>query len=169
MSLRTALILLGLAAVAAGFGGQLGVLGEGGELPAGEGARVERVVDGDTIKVRLDGGTETVRYIGVDTPETKKPGTPVECYGKNASRENGRLVEGERVLLTPGVEPRDRYDRLLAYVRRERDGLFVNEALMRGGFAKALTIAPNDRYAPRFAALEAGARASRKGLWGACR
>lgn len=169
MSLRTALILLGLAAVAAGFGGQLGVLGEGSEITAGEGALVERAVDGDTIKVQLDGRTETVRYIGVDTPETKKPNTPVECFGKDASHENERLVEGERVLLAPGVEPRDRYDRMLAYVRRERDGLFVNEALVRGGFATTLTIAPNDRYAPRFAALEAGARASRKGLWGACR
>ncbi|MBA2349250.1 MAG: thermonuclease family protein [Solirubrobacterales bacterium] len=169
MSLRTALFLLALAAVAAGFGGQLGVLGEGGEIPAGEGALVERVVDGDTIKVRLEGRTETVRYIGVDTPETKKPNTPVQCYGKNASQENERLVEGERVELAPGVEPRDRYGRMLAYVRRERDGLFVNEALLRGGFATTLTIAPNDRYAPRFAALEAGARASRKGLWGVCR
>ncbi len=168
MSLRTALALLGLAAVAAGFGGQLGVLGEGGQLPAGQGALVERIVDGDTIKVRLDGATETVRYIGVDTPETKKPGTPVQCYGKKASHENERLLDGERVLLTPGVEPRDRYGRLLAYVRRERDGLFVNEALVRGGFAKTLTIKPNDRYALRFASLEAGARASRTGLWGTC-
>lgn len=168
MSLRTALVLLGLAAVAAGFGGQLGVLGEGGELPAGKGALVERVVDGDTIKVQLAGQTETVRYIGVDTPETKKPNTPVQCYGKKASHENERLVEGERVLLTLGAEPRDRYDRMLAYVRRERDGVFVNETLVRGGFAKTLTIAPNDRYALRFASLEAGARASRRGLWGAC-
>jgi micrococcal nuclease len=169
MSLRTALLLLSLAAVAAGFGGQLGVLGAGGVEASSEGARVERVVDGDTVKVRIGGRLETVRYIGMDTPETKKPRTPVQCYGKNASHENERLVAGQRVELTPGVEPRDRYGRMLAYVRRSRDGLFVNEALLKGGFARTLTIAPNDRYAPRFAAIEAQARLARKGLWRACR
>ena len=96
MDLRTAAVLLGMAAVAAGFGDQLDVLdhiGVGGTRTPGS-ARVERVVDGDTIRVRLDGRSETVRYIGVDTPETKKPGTPVQCFGKQASRENERLVGG---------------------------------------------------------------------------
>ena len=170
MELRTAVVLLALAAVAAGFGDQLGVLDRlGGASPTEAGtARVERVVDGDTIRVRLAGGTETVRYIGVDTPETKKPGTPVECFGKRASAENERLVLGERVRLVVGAEPRDRYGRLLAYVRRDRDDLFVNERLLRGGFARTLTIAPNDRYETRFRLAEAGARATRTGLWGRC-
>ncbi len=170
MSLRTALGLLVLAAVAAGFGDRLDVLdsfGRGTTEAAGL-ARVERVVDGDTIKVRLDGRLETVRYIGVDTPETKKPGTPVQCFGKAASHENERLVDGERVRLVVGVEPRDRYGRLLAYVRRARDGLFVNERLLAGGWARTLTIAPNDRYALRFRGVEARARATHTGLWGQC-
>ncbi len=169
MELRTALALLVLAAAAAGFGDQLDVLDRlaGAQAPPGI-ARVERVVDGDTIRVRLDGREETVRYIGVDTPETKKPGTAVECFGKAASAENARLVEGERLRLAVGAEARDRYGRLLAYVRRERDGLFVNEALIARGYARTLTIRPNDRYAARFGLLQARARASRTGLWGRC-
>ncbi len=169
MELRTAAVLIGLAAVAAGFGDQLGLLDRLGGSPARRGlARVERVVDGDTIRVRIDGREETVRYIGVDTPETKKPGTPVQCFGKRASAENERLVEGERVRLVAGAEPRDRYGRLLAYVHRERGDVFVNERLLRGGFARTLTIAPNDRYEARFRLAEARARASRAGLWGQC-
>ena len=169
MELRTAAALIGLAAVAAGFGDQLGVLDHLGGSSAGKGvARVERVVDGDTIKVLIDGREETVRYIGVDTPETKKPGTPVQCFGALASAENERLVEGQSVRLVAGAEPRDRYGRLLAYVRRERDDAFVNERLLRGGFARTLTIAPNDRYAARFRLAENSARAVRAGLWGRC-
>lgn len=169
MELRTAAVLIGLAAVAAGFGDQLGLLDRLGGSPAQRGlARVERVVDGDTIRVRIDGREETVRYIGVDTPETKKPGTPVQCFGKRASAENERLVEGERVRLVAGAEPRDRYGRMLAYVHREQDDAFVNERLLRGGFARTLTIAPNDRYEARFRLAEARARATRAGLWGRC-
>jgi len=170
MQLRTATVLLAVAAVAAGLGDRLDVLGHfgAGAEASGDVATVERVVDGDTIKVALGGRQETVRYIGIDTPETKKPGTPVQCFGKRASAENERLVEGERVRLVVGVEPRDRYGRLLAYVRRERDGEFVNERLLQGGFARKLTIPPNDRYAARFGGIEAGARAARAGLWGQC-
>ena len=169
MELRTAAALIGMAAVAAGFGDQLDVLDRvlGSSSTSGV-ARVTRVVDGDTIHVRLDGHEETVRYIGVDTPETKKPGTPVQCFGKRASAENERLVEGERVRVEVGAEARDRYGRLLGYVRRDRDGLFVNERLLRGGFARTLTIAPNDRYAPRFRVAESRARLARTGLWGQC-
>jgi micrococcal nuclease len=169
MELRTAAVLIGLAAAAAGFGDQLDLLDRLGGSPARRGiASVERVVDGDTIRVRLAGREETVRYIGLDTPETKKPGTPVQCFGKRASAENARLVEGERVRLVVGAEPRDRYGRLLAYVRREADDVFVNERLLRGGFARVLTIAPNDRHEARFRVAEARARAARTGLWGQC-
>src|SRR5689334_2887480 len=79
-------------------------------------AVVTRVVDGDTIEVWLDGRTEDVRYIGVDTPETVKPGAPVDCFGPQASAFNHRLVEGKRVRLVFDVELRDVYGRLLAYV-----------------------------------------------------
>jgi micrococcal nuclease len=131
-------------------------------------ARVVRVVDGDTISVRLDGRDERVRYIGVDTPESKKPGAPVECFALRAARENERLVEGERVRLVRDVQERDRFGRLLAYVYRARDGLFVNAALVRGGFARPVTFPPDVRFADRFRQLGAEARRARRGLWNAC-
>ena len=90
-----------------------------------------------------------MRYIGVDTPETVKPGSPVECYGKAASAANRRLVEGEPVRLVGDVEARDRYGRRLAYVYRSRDDLFVNAELVRGGYATVLTIPPNVAHAGR--------------------
>lgn len=127
---------------------------------------VTRVVDGDTVEVRLDGETEDVRYIGVDTPETVKPGAPVDCFGPQASAFNHQLVEGRRVRLVFGVERRDVYDRLLAYVYLgER---FVNAELVRRGLARTLTIPPNDRYAGQLKRLEIAASRAGRGLWGAC-
>ena len=156
------------------------LLAGGGALRIGDGsdataaapetrtARVERVVDGDTIIVDLDGVRERVRYIGMDTPESV-PEQPLECYGHRAAEENERLVGGRTVTLTTDEEPRDRFGRLLAYVRREPDGLFVNEVLVRGGFATTLEIRPNVRYAGAFRDEERKARAAGRGLWGACR
>ncbi|MGI8631145.1 MAG: thermonuclease family protein [Solirubrobacterales bacterium] len=129
-------------------------------------AQVERVVDGDTIVVRLDGRRERVRYIGVDTPETKAPGTPVQCFGPQASKANADLVEGREVRLTFDAERRDRYERLLAYV--DVGDRFVNGELVRGGYARTLTIRPNDARAPELARLERRARGDRRGLWAAC-
>jgi micrococcal nuclease len=160
-----------LAAVGAGAFDGLGG-GGGGPAPARPGARlaatVTRVVDGDTVHVRVGGQEETVRYIGMDTPETVKPGTPVQCFGKAASAANRRLVSGARVELRLDAEPRDRYGRLLAYVYRRRDGMFVNAALVRDGFATILAIPPNVSHAADLRALERRARAGRRGLWGAC-
>ena len=79
-------------------------------------ARVVRVVDGDTIVASVEGADQYVRYIGIDTPETVKPGTPVQCYGPQASEENHRLVDGRTVRLVFDRERRDDYGRLLAYV-----------------------------------------------------
>ncbi|MGE0067609.1 MAG: thermonuclease family protein [Solirubrobacterales bacterium] len=134
--------------------------------PASARVVVERVVDGDTIEVELDGVAEDVRYIGVDTPETVKPESPVECFGPRASNFNHRLVEGRLARLVFGVERRDVYGRLLAYVYLDRR--FVNAELLRRGFARTLTIAPNDRYAERFKRLEIAAARHGRGLWGAC-
>ena len=128
-----------------------------------------RVVDGDTIRVVEDGQEEAVRYIGVDTPESVKPGSRVECFGKAASRANEALVEGEQVRLVEDVEERDRYGRRLAYVYRERDGLFVNAELVRRGFATAATFPPNVAHADEFADLARTARRDQRGLWSACR
>jgi micrococcal nuclease len=134
--------------------------------PVATTATVVRAVDGDTIEARIGGRLEDVRYIGVDTPETVKPGTPVQCFGRRASAFNHGLVEGHRVRLVFGVERRDVYGRLLAYVYLGRR--FVNAMLVRRGFARSLTIRPNDRFAPLFRRLELRAARAGRGLWGAC-
>jgi micrococcal nuclease len=136
-------------------------------------ARVVRVIDGDTIEVTIDGAEEDVRYIGVDTPETVKPGSPVECYGPQASAANHRLVEGRTVRLVFDAERRDVYDRLLAYVYTETRGqpgkaAFINAALVRQGYARTLEIAPNTGHAPQLRRLQARAGRAGRGLWGAC-
>lgn len=129
-------------------------------------AYVVQAIDGDTIEVRLDGRREDVRYIGVDTPETVKPGTPVQCFGPRAHRFNAALVTRRRVRLVFGVERRDVYGRLLAYVHLGRR--FVNAELVRRGLARTLTIPPNDRFARRFKRLEMAAARAGRGLWSAC-
>ena len=135
-------------------------------------ARVTHVVDGDTIDVRLaNGDEETVRYIGIDTPETVKPGTPVQCGGPRAHEVNDRLVYGKTVTLRFDAERRDVYGRLLAYVYLPQPGrrpLFVNAELARLGLARTLTIPPNDSFAPLFARLASRAGVRGRGLWGSC-
>ena len=162
------IVLAGVVALVAlrGGGGPAGG-GAGKPEPRRAIARVTRATDGDTVEVRIAGRAEDVRYIGVDTPETVKPGTPVQCFGPQASEFNHRLVEGRRVRLIFGVERRDVYGRLLAYVYLGRR--FVNAALVRRGLARSLTIAPNDRFAPLFRSLERAAGRRGAGLWGACR
>lgn len=134
--------------------------------PPGAWAYVVRAVDGDTIEVRLDGHLEDVRYIGVDTPETVKPGEPVQCYGPEASEFNHELVDGETVRLVFDRELRDVYDRLLAYVYV--GDRFVNAALVREGYARTLEIPPNTSRADQLATLEQRAGEHGLGLWGAC-
>jgi micrococcal nuclease len=129
-------------------------------------ARVVRVVDGDTIVAAVEGEDQYVRYIGVDTPETVKPDTPVQCYGPQASAENHRLVEGRTVRLVFDRERRDAYGRLLAYVHAGRR--FVNATLIRGGYARPLTIAPNTAHVSLFHRLAGRAGKAGRGLWGAC-
>jgi micrococcal nuclease len=136
------------------------------EEPASAEAFVARVVDGDTIEARIGGRLEDVRYIGVDTPETVKPDTPVQCFGPRASSFNHGLVERRRVRLVFGVERHDVYGRLLAYVYLRRR--FVNAMLVRRGLARSLTIPPNNRFAPLFRGLELRAARAGRGLWGAC-
>jgi len=176
MSARHLILVLSTIAAAACGASACGLLERGGgpsEQGAGNGAgggtgRVMRVVDGDTIEVQLGATREKVRYIGVDTPETKHPAKGVECYGRQASELNARLVAGERVRLVRDVEERDRYGRLLAYVYRARDGLFVNAELARRGYAQPMPIAPDVRHAGRFANLARDAHRKGRGLWSAC-
>jgi micrococcal nuclease len=135
-------------------------------LPDTATVRVTDVVDGDTIEVAHEGETEDVRYIGVDTPESVKPDTPVECYAIAAGEFNHRLVDGERVRLVFDAERRDDYGRLLAYAYV--DGTFVNAELVRRGFARTLEIAPNTRFADLFDRLQHAAANAGRGLWGEC-
>lgn len=161
------LVLIAAGAGAATAGGIL----EGGDAGDGAGGgsgRVVKVVDGDTIHVQVGATREKVRYIGVDTPETKHPTKGVECYGHKAADFNARLVADEQVRLVRDVEERDRYGRLLAYVYRVRDGLFVNAELARRGYAQPLSIPPDVRFADHFAALARQAREQGRGLWSAC-
>src|SRR4051794_7934977 len=143
---------------------------ESGGEEAGPGAvsaRVARVVDGDTIEIEFDGEREDLRLIGIDTPETVKPGTPVQCYGPRASTFTHGLLEGQTVRVVFGVERRDVYGRLLGYVRL--GDRMVNAMLVRRGLARTLTIPPNDRFAPLFDRLALEAARAGRGLWDACR
>jgi micrococcal nuclease len=134
---------------------------------ATETARVVRVVDGDTIVIDRGRGDERVRYIGIDTPESVKPNTPVEFMANEASAANEALVAGRDVVLERDVSDTDRYDRLLRYVwLREGDGwVFVNLELVRRGFAQVATYPPDVRWTDTFLAAQREAREAGAGLW----
>lgn len=138
-------------------------------LSPGASARVVKVIDGDTIDIRIAGRTERVRLIGIDTPETKKPGTPVQCFGPEATAElKSILAPGSEIRVTRDVEARDVYGRLLLYVETFPDGRFVNADMLSGGFARVLIIPPNTAHEQQFRRLADTARRSRVGLWNAC-
>lgn len=139
--------------------------------PAGPAApaTVTHVVDGDTVDLELHGRIERARLLGVDTPETVKPDTPVQCFGPEASaRTKALLPAGTRVGVQRDQEARDRYGRLLVYLWRRRDRMFVNHALVRDGFARTLSIAPNTAHRAELAAAAADARRRGAGLWARC-
>jgi micrococcal nuclease len=127
---------------------------------------VVRVVDGDTIIVRLDGREQRVRYIGVNTPESVDPRREVQCFGKEAAERNRALVAGKTAWLEKDVSDSDQYGRLLRYV--VVDGVLINAEMIREGYARSTTYPPDVRYAERFRALEREARDARRGLWGKC-
>jgi len=132
-------------------------------------ATVVRVVDGDTLVADLGAGNQTIRLIGIDTPESVAPHRAVECYGHEASARLAALVPpGTPVRLTRDIEPRDRYDRVLAYVERADDGLFVNLAQVDAGFAASFPFPPNVAHRARFDDAERRAREAGLGLWSAC-
>lgn len=132
-------------------------------------AMVVWVIDGDTLIADIDGDEEHVRLIGIDTPESVAEDRPDECYGKEASERLRALVPvGTAVRLERDVEPRDQYDRLLAYVYRATDGLLVNDALVAEGFAEAKAFPPNTSLHEELLAAQHRARAAGNGFWGAC-
>ena len=135
----------------------------------GRNATMLRVVDGDTIDVTIDGHRERVRLIGIDTPETKKPNTPVQCYGPEATAFTKSLLPVDAALhLERDVVARDDFRRMLAYVYLATDGTFVNMSIVRHGFAHPLTIAPNSAHADEFVEAARVAEADNIGLWAKC-
>jgi micrococcal nuclease len=126
-------------------------------------ATVIRVVDGDTVHVRVGERLEKVRYIGVNTPELHHPSRGEEPGGRQAHAVNRRLVEGKRVRLELDVQPHDRHGRLLAYVWSGET--MINAELVRLGYAQVMTVPPNVRHQALFLKLQREAREARRGLW----
>jgi len=129
---------------------------------------VTHVDDGDTIVVAQGGQTETVRLIGMDTPEVKDPRKPVQCYGAEASAKTESMLKGGKVRLEPDPigDDRDKYHRLLRYVYLP-DGTFLNETLVKQGYAFAYVVFPFSKI-DQFKADEAAAQAQNLGLWAKC-
>jgi micrococcal nuclease len=131
---------------------------------------VNRVVDGDTI-VLEDG--RKIRYLYVDTPETKKPGAAVYCFGPEASEYNKKLVEHKEIVMVKDKDPQDRYGRelRLIYLPGEDTSKIetsINAKIVNNGFARAVSYSPNTTYKNNFQALEKIAQQQMKGLWGSC-
>lgn len=137
----------------------------------GEAAFVSKVVDGDTIHVTINGQEFTARLLGVDTPETVDPRKSVQCFGKEASNEVKKLLTHREVILQKDVSETDKYKRILRFVflpLGDGDYLFVNDYLIRQGFAKPLTIPPDVKYSEQFLEAAREAREQKRGLWGRC-
>ena len=132
-------------------------------------ATVVHVVDGDTVDLEIGGSIERVRLLGIDTPESVSRQTPVQCFGAEATSALEGLLPPETSLnIERDIEAHDRYGRLLLYVYRSIDGLFINEWMVRAGFANAVSYPPNDRLDARFGRSEALARQAGDGLWSQC-
>ena len=128
---------------------------------------VAAVVDGDTIVVDFGSHDETVRLLGLDTPESVDPNRPEQCFGAEATTRLRELLPvGSRVRLEVDLEARDRYGRLLAYVFA--DERMVNETLLAEGYGALSIYEPNSTYRPRLTAAERRARTRLAGLWSAC-
>ena len=125
---------------------------------------VTRVIDGDTIVVLIEGKEKTVRYIGIDTPETTSSSKPIECFGPEATAKNKELVLGKMVKLVRDVSETDSYKRLLRYVYVDDE--FINLKLVQGGFANAISYPPDIKYNELFKQAEREARTNKVGLWG---
>lgn len=143
--------------------------------------KVTRVIDGDTIEIetgpdfaKASTGRQKIRYIGVDTPEIHHPKKPVQCFGQIAAEKNRELVEGKEVRLEKDVSETDRYGRLLRFVYVEEKTatgpatLFVNDYLVRQGYARVATFPPDVKYQRQFLEAENEARENNRGLWKSC-
>jgi micrococcal nuclease len=132
-------------------------------------ATIDYVVDGDTVDVLIDGREERIRLIGIDTPETKRPDTDIECYGPEATAFTESLLPvGTPVRIERDTVNRDDYGRLLGYLYRADDGIFINYELVRQGFAQPLSIEPNTTYRDLFVDAASAAEQANAGLWSEC-
>lgn len=137
-------------------------------------AIVAEVIDGDTL--RLNTG-EKVRLIGMDTPEIHHPKKPVQCFGEEAKNITKNLVEGKSVRLEKDVSNKDKYGRLLRFVYVENSAktnlasgeIFLNEYLLKEGYARILTVPPDVSMVELFRTLQNQAMHNKKGLWKACK
>ncbi len=133
--------------------------------------QVTKVVDGDTIDVLINGQKQTVRMIGINTPETVDPRRPVQCFGKEASNETKKLLTGKSVYLTKDVSETDKYNRILRLVYLPLENgqmLFVNDYLVRQGFANNYPYPPDVKFDEQFRQAESEAKEQKRGLWSAC-
>lgn len=134
---------------------------------------VVRVIDGDTIEIK--GGVK-IRYIGINTPESVAPGKKVECFAKEAAQKNKELVLGKKVFLEKDVSETDKYGRLLRYVyvvgdnsaESDEKSLFINDYLVKYGYAQVSTYPPDVRYQDKFLESQRYAAENRLGLWSGC-
>lgn len=149
-------------------GPQLGCAGSA--APTGpDRATVVEVIDGDTVDLDFGGRRERVRLLGVDAPESVHPSVPTQCFGPEASQALGALLpSGAAVRVERDHEARDRYDRLLLYLYRLEDDLFVNRWLLDNGLADTAFYEPNTTRAPELTRAAGTARSRAVGLWGLC-
>ena len=132
--------------------------------------KIAHVIDGDTVDIDINGRTERVRLIGVNTPETKHPTKPIECFGPEASAYLTQLLpKGTAVRIERDVEARDRYGRMLLYLYLGSNDLFINLDLVARGFSTPMSIEPNTFHRNDFVRAAAQAEAANVGLWKACR
>ena len=140
---------------------------QGGQADLG---KIAQVIDGDTVDIDINGRTERVRLIGVNTPETKHPTKPIECFGPEASAYLTQLLpKGTSVRIERDVEARDRFGRMLLYLYLGSNDLFINLDLVARGYGTPMSIEPNTFHRNDFVRAAAQAEAANVGLWKACR
>jgi micrococcal nuclease len=132
--------------------------------------KIAHVIDGDTVDIDIKGRAERVRLIGVNTPETKHPTKPIECFGPEASAYLTQLLpKGTTVRIERDVEARDRYGRMLLYLYLGSNDLFINLDLVARGYGTPMSIEPNTFHRNDFVRAAAQAETANVGLWKVCR
>lgn len=131
---------------------------------------VSEVVDGDTIKVETGRGVESVRLIGIDTPEIDHSGPDDDCFGEESKAYLTAMIKGKRIWLTFDEECQDQYGRTLSYVHRGTEQhSFVQRMLLQGGWGSAYAVQPNVSFRDVFESDQASAQSTNEGIWGSCR